>query len=781
MNNNQNLKYDTGVGEDTNWIVQESSFNANFTGKCEAIMALGNGYMGLRSAHEERYPYEKRDLLISGTFNKFDSYEVTELPNAADITNIEIYLNGVRFNLETGKIVQYKRQLNLKTGLLTREISWEHPACGEVELTFERFISKENLHLIGMQISIFPKTMDVDVAMKSGVDAQTTSSGAQHFHEGEKRIYDRKVIEVLQETTESKITFFFNAFHNFSSNDSRKELDPEMEIDRRKVSLVFKDRVKCKTNLKMEKIITVHTTRDAEFSNSTFEEVRAIALTKTKTLITSSFNELFRESAQGWTRFWEESDIKIEGNNFDQLGIRFAQYHLQIMTPAHDNRMGIGAKGLSGEGYKGHSFWDTEVFILPYFMYTNPEIARNLLTYRYNTLPGAYKKAQENNYKGAMFPWESAWIDDGEVTPVWGGVDVVTGKATKILSGFIEQHITADISYAIWQYFKISNDVQFMEACGYELLFKTAEFWCSRLEWDETRGKYVILNVIGPDEYKENIDNNAFTNYMVHFNLEIVLEYAELLQKTNKELFESYDRTWSAKEIQKNIQSVIDKIYLPKPNEELILPQDDTYLTKKQIDLSKYKNQENVGSMFKDFSLHQVNEIQVSKQADVVLLFYLLENKFDMKTKQANFDYYEAKTLHDSSLSLSTHSILANDLKDSELAYTLFQKALEIDMGPNMKTSDHGIHAASIAGIWQCSVNGFGGVRMLDGELHISPTLPNSWLSLQFKIFWQGTQLEIKVNKDYLLVENFGNIHTKFRVHGKEQQLDSKSKIKINF
>ncbi|KHF28388.1 Kojibiose phosphorylase [Anoxybacillus sp. BCO1] len=332
-------------------------------------------------------------------------------------------------------------------------------------------------------------------------------------------------------------------------------------------------------------------------------------------------------------------NITIESENeFDQLAIRFAHYHLIIMTPAHDARFGVAAKGLTGEGYKGHSFWDTEIFILPFFTYTFPHIARSLLEYRYNTIEGARRKARANGYEGAMYPWESAFTGD-EVTPVWGAVDIVTGKATKIWSGFIEQHITSDIAFAVWQYYKVTGDEDFMKRCGYEMLFDTATFWASRLEWNEEKKQYHINDVIGPDEYKEHVNNNAFTNYMAHWNIETAIRYYERLKESDPALLDALHEKIGVHEAYKKWKEKVDLIYLPQPREEdLVIPQDDTYLTKQIIDLTKYKKQTRVGTIFEDYNLEQVNNIQVSKQADIMVLFYLLENKFSQEVKTSELE-----------------------------------------------------------------------------------------------------------------------------------------------
>jgi len=778
------LNYTAGSGENTGWIVRETAFDSNLQGKCEAIMSLGNGYLGLRSATEEPYLNQVRNLFVAGTFNKFDEEEVTELPNAADLTEIKLVLDGESFSLEQGKVVDYRRDLNLRTGELEREVLWDSPKGKRYHLLFKRFVSMENLHLIGMKVEVTPKSGQANVRIISGINAQMTNTGSQHFHEGEKRIFDKKYIQLLQKTIESKIDFVINTVHNYSVNDQEVEMDPKMAIDRRKVFTEAKIELGKEETLTFEKISNVHTSRDKEYKEGyDLSVMRETTLSELEEEATKGYQTLLGESAREWDKKWQHMAIDIKSkDSFDQLAIRFAHYHLMVMTPAHDNRFGIAAKGLSGEGYKGHSFWDTEVFILPFFIYTYPEVARGLLEYRYNTIDGARRKAIQNGYEGAMYPWESAYTGD-EVTPVWGSVDIVTGEATKIWSGFIEQHITSDIAYAVWQYYEITGDEDFMNQYGYEMLFDTATFWTSRLEWNDEHQRYHINQVIGPDEYKEHVDNNAFTNYMAYQNIELAIKYSEKLATENPELFNQLNNVLNLESAKEKWVDKIDKIYLPQPREEdLVIPQDDTYLDKKIIDLTKYKNQKHVGSIFEDYNLEQVNDMQISKQADIMILFYLLENKFSTEVKRANWNYYEPKTLHDSSLSLSSHCVLAADMDDLSLSYELFQRAAQIDLGPNMKSSDHGMHTASIGGLWQGVVCGFGGVRMLGGELRIDSKLPENWDELSFPIYWKGDRLKVRVTKTDISVTNETKKQpqTTFTVHGKPYVLEDTLTININ-
>lgn len=767
----------------TEWIIGEKVFNGRYLGKCESIMCLGNGYMCIRSATEEAYLGEKRDFFVAGTFNKFDEGEVTELPNAADIIRFPIEMNGCDFNLEQGEIRHYDRFLDLRTGELVRTVEWISPNGEMYRLEFCRIVSMDNIHLVAQKISITPISGDSSLRFLPGIDGSVTNSGVQHFSEGDKRFYEGRYMQACQRTTQSKIDFVFTTVCDFKVDGVKEDVSQLILMDRRKINCEYRCKVKRGKTLVIQKISNVFTSRDRNLEGMNLNQIQEFALTELKQSEVKGYEILAKESAAAWeSKVWRRTPIVIESENpLDQLAIRFAQYHLYVMTPAHDNRMNVGAKGMSGEGYKGHTFWDTDIFVLPYFTFTAPEIARSLEEYRYLSLMGAHKKAKDNGYDGAQFPWESAWLDDGEVTPVWGAADIVTGLPTKIWSGFIEQHITADVAYGVWQYYMVTKDDDFMEHYGYELLMDTAKFWASRLEWSEDDGLYHINDVVGPDEYKEHVDDNAFTNYMAHWNLGIAIEYYEKLKKVLPDKFKILNEKMSLDIAYKRWKELSPLIYLPKPREEdLVIAQDAKYLTYPIIDLTKYKQADEVGTLFKEYNLEQVNKMQVSKQADIMILFFLMEDLFSLDVKKANWNYYEPKTLHDSSLSLSTHVILANDMKEKELAYALFQRAIRIDAGENMKSSDAGIHAASIAGIWQSVVYGFGGVRMLKGSLRISPSLPKEWNTLSFPIIWHAQKLMIHITKEELCIKNeTGKEPVELEVYG--HKLEIKDSITVKY
>ena len=435
--------------------------------------------------------------------------------------------------------------------------------------------------------------------------------------------------------------------------------------------------------------------------------------------------------------------------------------------------MNIGAKGLSGEGYKGHTFWDTEVFLLPYFIFHMPEVARSLEEYRYLSLPGAHAKAAHNGFEGAQFPWESAWLDDGEVTPEYFGTDILTGQLIKVWSGFIEIHITSDVAYGVWQYYICSGDQDYMDRYGYELILDCAKFWLSRLEPGED-GMLHINNVVGPDEYKEHVNDNAFTNYMARWTIQKAVEYTELLKEEKPALYAALDEKLGLAAPLPAWKKTVPCIFLTKPNEQGVLPQDSTYLTLPDVDLTKYRKQTHVGGIYKDYNQEQIIRMQVTKQADVMALFFLLEEQFLPEVKRASWDYYEPRTLHDSSLSLSTHSVLASDIGEVALGYEMFRKACGIDLSnDDLHSSDAGIHAASCGGLWQCVVYGFGGVRMIGGKLRINPKLPEAWKKLFFKICWKGEVLAVTVTeKEVEIVNETSSDPVEMEICGREYRFE---------
>ena len=762
------LNYDSGTGAKKNWVIREQIFDREKLGKCEAIFCQGNGYIGQRAALEEKYTAECRNLFVTGTFDRFDQGEVTELPNLADFTNQKIEINGETFSMDKGEVLAYSRELNLKNAVVSRNVLWKSPSGVHVELKFERIISLAEEHVIAFRTVIRPLNSDVKVRISSGIDGTKTNTGTQHFIEGTKRIYDGNLCEYTAHTGESDVQTVQYAGHRIYL--AGEEIHPYFlpVIDRRYLGIRTEMDIAEGETLIVEKICCVYTSRDKNAAGDENAEETAKRSHKAAVeYLQRGYEDLRSKSDEAWQKYWEKTDIDIESNSdYDQLAIRFALYHLNIMIKRDDDRVGIGAKGMSGEGYKGHSFWDTEVFLLPFYLFTDPYAARTLLSYRGKSLPGAEKKAKENAHKGAMFPWESAWLDDGEVTPLWGAADVVTGEPIPILTGVLEQHISADISYAVWEYYTATGDEDFMEQYGYEIILATAVFWADRVEWEGDTCH--IRDVIGPDEYKEHVDDNAYTNYLVKYNLKLACEVAETLKKQNPKLYEKLNKCWQVDENLNGIQKAEAGIYVPKADADGIIPQFAGYEKLKYLDLTKYKESDVVGTIYEDFNQEQIGEYQVHKQADTVLLLLLFPELVSAEDRAKNYEFYEKRTLHDSSLSKSSHALLAAKLGRQEEAYDFFRGCCDTDLGPVMSTSNAGIHSACMGGIWQCVVQGFGGVEIREGKLHVEPQLPKAWKTLTFRIAYAGTVLEVKASQDEVKIHNIGE--KSVSVYGPQEQ-----------
>lgn len=734
------LNYDLRYRDEQGWIVEEKEFDARYLGKCEAIFTQGNGYLGVRNALDERYIGEQRGMFINGSFNRPNSEEVPELPNFPDVTATDIYINGHRFYLDRDNFKDYSRYMNYKTGETRRSVVWISPTGEKIRIIFKRFVSLTREHVIGNKIEIMPLDQNVSIKLESGIDARVTNTGVQHFRAPDCRVVEGKYLQSISVTEESRVTAAVQSVNRMTIDQKPGNGKSMPYIRNRRNIMIYEAQVEEGSTLCLEKLSTVHTSRDLKYAELNEESAAALvpgdAMDELKKIYTIGYDKLFAESREAWESFWEKHDVRIDTENvFDQVAVRFAVYHLHIMNKPEDSRLGVGAKGLSGEEYKGHSFWDTEIFLMPYYLFTNPRAARNLLVYRYHILNGARRKAKKAGYKGAMYPWEAAWIDDDEVCADIIGVDVETGKPMRVLCGEIEIHISADVAYAVWEYYTAVRDEEFMEKYGYEMILDTARFWISRCTWVEAKQHYGILNVIGPDEYKEEVDNDVYTNYMAYWNLKRALEILEVMPK---ETYQRLDRILNLDSLRREMKEVVEKLYLPEPNEKGIIPQNDTYLSLREIDLAPYKRSESVGTIHHDYSMERLKEVQVSKQGDLVVLMYLVEGLFSDKVTRDNYFYYEAHTTHDSSLSKCTHAIVANDLGMKEESYRFFRGAAQTDIGNNMKSCDNGIHSAACGGIWQCVIMGYGGVRIDKNELRIIPRLPESWKSLDFQICWQG-------------------------------------------
>jgi kojibiose phosphorylase len=724
--NNSQQSYQLNDSE--GWEIIETSFNPSELHHKETVFTLGNGYLGVRGSFEEGYTHEHSGTIINGVYDDV-AIAATEIVNCPNWLPLTIKVAGETFGMDKGEILEYKRSLDMRLGILTRDVRWKSPSGHTLDLHFERFVSLASQHFLAIHCEITSLNYAGEVEVTAGFESEPHTLGIEHWQTIKEGGTD-KIIWLHGKTLHSNIELSMAA-----------KLVVENEAD------TFAREFECSSQLtkcfqiqpgetvSVEKIVTVYTSRET----STPAEIALMDLVEAP-----SYSTMLATHIAAWERVWLDSDVIIEGDEKAQLSVRYNIFQILAATPRHDDKVSIPPKTLSGFEYRGHIFWDTEIFILPLLTFTQPALARNLLNYRYHTLPGARRKAENLGYKGAMFAWESASTGD-EVTPSW--VPDPNGKLVRIWCGDLEIHINADIAYASWNYWQHTGDNQWMRDYGAEMILDTAVFWESRVSWNEQRQSYDILNVIGPDENHEQVDNNAFTNVMVRWHLHTVGKLWEWLTKNHPE-----KATELAVKLNINPQNlenfafIADNIYLNQDAETGLIEQFDGFYDLEYVNFDDYEPRNK--SMQGILGVEETQARQILKQPDVLMMFYMMRDRFSLKTIAANWDYYTPRTDHvyGSSLGPAINAIIACDLNNPHEAYTHFMRAALVDLDNVRGNATQGIHAASAGGVWQAVVFGFAGIRVTENGITAYPSLPSHWKRLKFRLKWRSEWYQVDLN-----------------------------------
>ena len=760
------IHYETDRQEGRLWL-KESGFSPDFELKTESVFAQCNGYMGVRAAHPLSLVNENRGMFLSGAFNRAYEDEVTELVNCPDVTWMGLIVNGEEICPDRTELVSCERKLDLMTGELQINYQFRLSLGRLIQIQNRRFASRDDRHLFVQDFKVsFLDEKAGEIRLKTGINGQETNSGVSHFNKVDCRVYDRERMEMRGELKDNSVTVLTQC--SVKSGTLRTK---DFKLCRRGIYESLTVAVDRKTEAVFEKITYMNQMEDEEKQ----KERENILANASK----SGYDILFQKHERVMRDFWSRSGLKIEGiSKEEEAAIRFAQYHIQGMTPWHTDKSSIAAKGLTGEGYKGHVFWDTEIFLFPSLLYTYPETARNLLKFRYLGLEGARKKARDYGFAGAMFPWEAAKTGEEE-TPLYAALNIYTGKANKVWSGIKEYHVTADIVYALNQYYEATKDQEFMNQYGYEMAFEAAQFWATCARWDEKKEKFGIYDVIGPDEYTEHIDNNAYTNYMAAYCVKIAYAYAEDLKKQNPRLYMSMDRKFQLQRRMRDWESFLKNIYLPSPGEDGIIPQDDTFLSKPCLEnIEKYKKSQIKQAVLLDYSRDEIVNMQVLKQADVVMLLNLFPHLVGEEYVRKNVLFYEKRTIHDSSLSYCAHAQACAVIGAMDLAEEFFDKCLVVDLDDNPYDSTDGIHSASLGGIWNCLIFGFAGVHYEGDVLYIQPHIPDRWQSMEFQLTVAGQDIRFKVTNKTVELHTEEPLSCPLRVKAGEKEYLFKDSLK---
>ena len=711
------------------WTIKEYPFHPEKLRYYETIFSVGNGYLGTRASFEEGYRGDTPATLIHGIYNHASEMSVPELVNAPDWTPVHLTIDDTPFKLITksndalkppdGLVIGYERKLHMDVGLLRRVVLFRAATGNTVRIVFERFASLANQHIMAQRIHITAIDGTPKITITAALNGNVTNNGVQHWDDMQVGSQDDSV-SLCGVTNQSEYTVAM-------ASRLVSPVDMQTDIGKRKVSNRSTVQLAADAEVTFDKITAIYTSRDTD------APLQA-AIQATTTAASKGYDDLYSAHADEWARYWETADIQIEGDEAAQVALRFATYHVLIAAPQDDENVSIGAKTLSGPGYKGHVFWDTELFMLPPLTLTLPKLARNMLMYRYHRLEGARAKARDNGYEGAMFPWEST--DTGiETTPQWSDPQP-DGTRIRIWTGDNEQHISTDISYAILQYWRWTGDDNFLTQYGAEIVLDTAVFWGSRVE--ERNERFELTQQIGPDEYHENIDNSVFVNRMVVWHLQEALTLLDWLH-----IHAPADATRLIQMLDLNDarlahwRDITERMYIPFDEEKRIHAQFDGFFDMEYIPVPKYEPR--VGGIWGYLGHERALQSQVIKQADVVMLMALLgDNLASRDILLNNWHTYYPRTDHGSSLSPSTHAWVAARLGLTDVAYHMFEHAAAIDLEDNKGNVPDGIHGAASGGLWEAVVLGFCGLHLKEDKPAVDAKLPAHWRNVTFNVVYRG-------------------------------------------
>lgn len=753
------------------WGLVELKPNRMDLGVSETLFALSNGYVGMRGN-----PEEGRDSCAHGTFinglhetwniqHAEDAYGLARhgqgIVQVPDAKAMRLYIDDEPLRLGNAEVTDYKRSLDFREGVLRRSLVWRTPAGKRVRVTTERMVSFDERHLAVMSMEVELLDSDAAVVISSqilnrqdGEDEFPNSRRGHHAgnadgtgapddegfdpRKGEEfdgRVFIPRYRSQLRpecatlgyQVSHSGMTMAVSMDHELTvtnPDDSSEEVEATTDVKDDVARVVFHVHGAKGMKLRLEKFVSYHSSRHVAPEELAFRCARTINRAKA-----TGYATLLDNQATWLAEFWKRSDVQIGNQPELQQAVRWNIWQL-LQASARAETNGVPAKGMTGAGYGGHYFWDTEVYVMPFLSYTNPEFARNALRFRLDMLPAARDRALELSHDGVLFPWRT--INGRESSAYYA-------------AGTAQYHIDADIAYALMKYVNATGDTDFLLSQGVHLLVGTARFWMSLGFFNANHDRFEIHSVTGPDEYTTVVNNNLYTNVMAQFNLRVAAQVMALMKRERPDEYRDLIKQSAITEDEiARWAEAADRMYIPF-NEQLgVNPQDDQFLSRQVWDLDDPD-----GEPKRPLLLHYhpltIYRYQVLKQADVVLALYLQGQAFSQEVKRADYLYYDRLTTGDSTLSAVVQSIMAAELGMGDRAMDFFLRGLFVDLANLHGNTTDGVHIASCGGVWMALTSGFGGFRDYYGRYSIDPRLPEGWDSLRFTITLHGQRLEVEV------------------------------------
>jgi maltose phosphorylase len=759
------------------WQIIEEGFDPHLNKISESIFSIGNGRMGQRANFEETYTGETlQGNYVAGVYypdktrvgwwkNGYPEYFAKVL-NATNWIGINIAVNDETLDLNTCEVSGFTRVLDMQLGTLTRKFIAKLKNGNVLEVEAIRFCSIVDDEAGAIKYTITPQNFDGKITIESSLDGDVKNQDSNYDEKFWNEISARAEGNFALLNMETKKTAFWvsSAISTAISQDGNDlVVEPKFASKEKYVAQQFTVDVKKGQSTTIYKYAV-----NLSSENYKKEELEKVTIERLQAIVDKGFDEMLAEQADAWAVKWQNGDVIIEGDVAAQQAIRFNIFQLHQTYTGEDARLNIGPKGFTGEKYGGSTYWDTEAYCLPFYLATAPQqVAENLLIYRYKHLEKAIENAEKLGFKDGAALYPMVTINGEECHNEW--------EIT-----FEEIHRNGAIAFAIFNYIRYTGEQKYLAEYGLEVLIGIARFWAQRINWSIEKEKYVMLGVTGPNEYENNINNNWYTSTIATWCLKYTIEAIgsvktddanrlnEILGKTNfnqeKEIAQ-----W---------QDIINKMFYPEDKKLGIFLQQDGYLDKEQVLVAALPAEDR--PLNQKWSWDRILRSCFIKQADVLQGIYFFEEEYDLETIQRNYDFYEPRTVHESSLSPCVHAIIAAKLGDLDRAYEFYLRTSRLDLDDYNNDTEDGLHITSMAGTWLSVVEGFGGMRIKNNQLHLCPVLPKNWKSYAFKIGFRQAIITVKVNEQKVSLTNESEKELTLVVFGKEAHLAANGTLELN-
>ncbi len=732
------------------WNIIEEGFDASMHESSESMFSIGNGKMGQRAMFEEYYSGKTLEgIYIAGVYypdktrvgwwkNGYPEYFAKVL-NSPNWLGVDIQIGSERLDLNTCKVRNFERKLDMQHSVLSRSFIAIFPSGKEIEVHTERFVSRVDDEIGAIRYCVKALNFTDTITCTTSINANVKNKDSNYdevFWDGIEEIIKGERAFVGVRTKKLGFEVYEGFTTTYQKNNETIKLVPSSSKKEKYVSFSVATAINEGETFEINKYVSVVSSMyysDAQLKDACNKNL--------DTATAKGYEQLRNEHAISWEQLWEQCDVQIKGDVAAQQAIRFNILQLNQTYSGKDHRLNIGPKGFTGEKYGGSTYWDTEAYCIPFYLGTNHQkVARQLLQYRYNQLPKAIENAAKLGFTNGAALYPMVTMNGEECHNEW--------EIT-----FEEIHRNGAIAYAIYNYINYTGDHSYLWEGGSEVLIGIARFWAQRIHWSDAKKQYVMHGVTGPNEYENNVNNNWYTNYIACWCMQYAAQAMAEVKEHYPKAYEGLliKTKFAEAEELANWKHICENMFYPTSEELGIFLQQEGYLDKEQI-LAKDLNPKE-RPINQHWSWDRILRSCFIKQADVLQGLYFFEDQFDLDTLKRNFDYYEPRTVHESSLSPCVHAILAAKLGYEEKAYEMYLRTSRLDLDDYNHEAHEGLHITSMAGTWMSVIQGFGGMRVIEGKLHFEPMIPKQWDSFSFNIRFRGRVIKVSITQTEMTIE----------------------------